>query len=77
MITRIPYNNRSKLFDILVAWLKDLKVMHRTLGAQLCGIFVTVEKDTFKSRLDEIPLLLKQFHRRFFIVECYKKKYMQ
>ncbi|XP_048263672.1 small subunit processome component 20 homolog isoform X2 [Bombus terrestris] len=66
MITRIPYNNRSKLFDILVAWLKDLKVMHRTLGAQLCGIFVTVEKDTFKSRLDEIlPLLLKQFHADF------------
>lgn len=40
--------------------------MHRTLGAQLCGIFVTVEKDTFKSRLDKIlPLLLKQFHADF------------
>ncbi|KAF3425764.1 hypothetical protein E2986_10060 [Frieseomelitta varia] len=66
MITRIPYNERSKLFDIVVTWLKDPKVMHRTLAAQLCGIFVIVEKDTFESRLKEIlPLLLKQFHADF------------
>ena len=40
--------------------------MHRTLAAQLCGILVTVEKDTFESRLKEIlPLLLKQFHADF------------
>ncbi|CAL7939981.1 unnamed protein product [Xylocopa violacea] len=66
MITRVPYNKRSKLFDIVTAWLKDNKVMHRTLAAQLCGIFVTVEKDTFESRLKEIlPLLLKQFHANF------------
>lgn len=26
MITRIPYNKRSKLFDIVVAWLKGTKV---------------------------------------------------
>lgn len=37
--------------------------MHRTLAAQLCGIFVITEKDTFESRLKELlPLLLKQFH---------------
>ena len=35
---------------------------HRTLAAQLCGIFVTVEKDGFESRLPEVlPLILKQF----------------
>lgn len=40
--------------------------MHRTLAAQLCGIFVTVEKDSFDSRLKEIlPLILKQFHANF------------
>lgn len=40
--------------------------MHRTLAAQLCGVFVTVEKETFESRLKEIlPLLLKQFHTNF------------
>lgn len=27
MITRIPYNNRNKLFDIVVEWLKDTKVI--------------------------------------------------
>ena len=66
MITRIPHNKRTKLFDIVVEWLRDTKIMHRTLAAQLCGIFVTVEKETFESRLKEIlPLLLKQFHANF------------
>ncbi|XP_031840626.2 small subunit processome component 20 homolog [Nomia melanderi] len=66
MITRIPYNKRSKLFDITVEWLKDIKVAHRALAAQLCGIFVSIEKDTFESRLKEIlPFILKQFHAKF------------
>lgn len=39
---------------------------HRTLAAQLCGIFVTVEKDEFDSRLKPVlPLLLKQFYTKF------------
>ncbi|XP_078042078.1 small subunit processome component 20 homolog [Augochlora pura] len=66
MITRIPYNKRSKLFDIVLEWLKDNDVSHRALAAQLCGIFVSVEKDTFESRLKEVlPLILKQFHAKF------------
>lgn len=41
----------------------DFQVTHRTLAAQLCGIFVSVEKEAFESRLPEIlPLVLKQFH---------------
>ncbi|XP_043248533.1 small subunit processome component 20 homolog [Colletes gigas] len=66
MITRLPHNDRSKLFDIAMEWLKDTKIMHRALAAQLCGIFVIVEKDTFECRLKEIlPLLLRQFHAKF------------
>ncbi|XP_033340653.2 small subunit processome component 20 homolog [Megalopta genalis] len=66
MITRIPYNKRSKLFDIVLEWLKDNRISHRALAAQLCGIFVSVEKDTFESRLKEVlPVLLKQFHAKF------------
>ncbi|XP_016914705.1 small subunit processome component 20 homolog [Apis cerana] len=66
LIERLSYNRRSKLFDIIITWLKDIKIMHRTLAAQLCGIFVTVEKDSFDSRLKEIlPLILKQFHANF------------
>lgn len=42
------------------------QITHRTLAAQLCGIFVTVEKDEFESRLTQVlPLLLKQFHANF------------
>ena len=40
-----------------------VKVLTRRLAAQLCGIFVTVEKDAFESRLEKIlSLLAKQFH---------------
>nr|XP_034172664.1 small subunit processome component 20 homolog [Osmia lignaria] len=63
MVTRIHHNKRSKLFNIVMEWLRDTKIMHRALAAQLCGIFVTVEKDAFESRLKELlPPLLKQFH---------------
>lgn len=32
----------------------------------MCGIFVSIEKDTFESRLKEIlPFILKQFHAKF------------
>ncbi|XP_043287121.1 small subunit processome component 20 homolog [Venturia canescens] len=62
-IQRVPHNQRVKLFDIVKLWLADTKVTHRTLAAQLCGIFVNVEKESFESRLPEIlPLVLKQFH---------------
>lgn len=43
------------------------QITHRTLAAQLCGIFVTVEKDEFDSRLELLlPLLLKQFYAKFY-----------
>jgi len=63
MLTRISLNERNKLFDIIMEWLTDSKIKHRELAAQLCGIFVIVEKDEFDSRLHKVlPLLLKQFH---------------
>ncbi|EFN80082.1 Small subunit processome component 20-like protein [Harpegnathos saltator] len=66
MINRLPPNERNMLFDIVFKWLNDVKITHRTLAAQLCGIFVTVEKDEFDSRLKVIlPLLLKQFYTDF------------
>lgn len=38
------------------------QVLHKRLAAQLCGIYVTVEKEAFDSRLATIlPLLLRQF----------------
>lgn len=63
MITRISHNQRLKLFDIVVIWMKDKKLVHRRLAVQLCGVFVTVEKDSFEARLDDLlPLLTKQFY---------------
>ncbi|KYN12679.1 Small subunit processome component 20 like protein [Trachymyrmex cornetzi] len=63
MLMRISYNDRNKLFDKWpLQWLND-SIRYRTLAAQLCGIFVTVEKNDFDSRLPQVlPLLLKQFH---------------
>lgn len=38
-------------------------MIHRRLAVQVVGIFVTVEKEQFTSRLsDFLPLLLKQFY---------------
>lgn len=64
MLIRLSSNDRNKLFDKWpLQWLSDSKIRYRTLAAQLCGIFVTVEKNNFDSRLPQIlPLLLKQFH---------------
>lgn len=62
MLVRIPPNERNKLFDVVLQWLSETKIIHRTLAAQLCGIFATVEKNDFDSRLVKLlPLLLKQF----------------
>ncbi|XP_063986981.1 small subunit processome component 20 homolog [Diachasmimorpha longicaudata] len=62
VITRVPHNQRIKLFDIVITWFKSPQVSLRRLAAQLCGIFVTVEKDSFETRLEEVlSLVLKQF----------------
>ncbi|XP_060519305.1 small subunit processome component 20 homolog [Cylas formicarius] len=62
MLTRLPKVDRDSLFEITTVWLKDNNISHRRLAAQLCGIFVTVEKDSFSARLPSLtPLLMKQF----------------
>lgn len=42
------------------------QITHRTLAAQLCGIFASIEKNEFELRLVKVlPVLLKQFHVDF------------
>ncbi|XP_011686919.1 PREDICTED: small subunit processome component 20 homolog isoform X2 [Wasmannia auropunctata] len=67
ILTRISSNDRNKLFDKWpIQWLSDSTIRYRTLAAQLCGIFVTVEQNDFDSRLPQLlPLLLKQFYNHF------------
>ncbi|XP_045464607.1 small subunit processome component 20 homolog [Harmonia axyridis] len=62
MLERLPKADRQSLFEIVTLWFSDKNMNHRRLAAQLCGIFVNTEKDTFESRLPIItPLMLKQF----------------
>ncbi|XP_051172265.1 small subunit processome component 20 homolog [Leptopilina boulardi] len=64
MLERMPNNKRNELFDIVTVSLKDKKMTHRSLGVQLCGLFVLVEKEKFERRLNDLlPLLLKQFYK--------------
>ncbi|XP_068083874.1 small subunit processome component 20 homolog [Anabrus simplex] len=62
MLSRLQKRECDNLFDIVLLWLKDKKVGHRRLAAQLCGLFVLVEKAKFEHRLrDLMPVLLLQF----------------
>lgn len=62
ILERVDKPQRDNLFDIVKSWFKDKKITHRRLAAQLCGIFVTVEKSQFGPRLPEIiPDIIQQF----------------
>lgn len=62
MLGRLSKNDRDRLFNISLLWLRDKQVSHRRLAAQLCGIFVVCEKETFRSHLsDLLPAVIAQF----------------
>ncbi|XP_022902088.2 small subunit processome component 20 homolog [Onthophagus taurus] len=62
MLKILPKSDRDPLFDILILWLNDNIISHRRLSAQICGIFVQIEKAQFESRLDALlPLVITQF----------------
>ncbi|CAH2002387.1 unnamed protein product [Acanthoscelides obtectus] len=62
MLQKLPKEDYEPLFDIVTTWLKDKNLSHRRLAAQLCGLFVTVEKSAFETRIPKLsPLILKQF----------------
>ncbi|XP_076264086.1 small subunit processome component 20 homolog isoform X2 [Rhynchophorus ferrugineus] len=62
MLSRLSKTDRDPLFDVLILWMKDSDLNHQRLGAQICGIFVTVEKEDFESRLPVVtPRILRLF----------------
>ncbi|KAK3932177.1 Small subunit processome component 20-like protein [Frankliniella fusca] len=62
MLGRLSKNDRDRLFNISLLWLRDKQVSHRRLAAQLCGIFVVCEKESFRSHLpDLLPAVIAQF----------------
>lgn len=58
-LTKIDEEDRTKLFTIVIAWLKNKKMLHRRLGAQLCGLFAEVENNHFEQRLLHISDILE------------------
>ncbi|KAL3285278.1 hypothetical protein HHI36_019388 [Cryptolaemus montrouzieri] len=62
MLNRLPKADRQPLFEIVTLWFSDKNISHRRLAAQLCGIFVAVEKAYFENRFPQIlPIILRQF----------------
>lgn len=62
MLSRLPNNDRDRLFNIGLLWLQDKKVSHRRLAAQLCGLFVICEKEEFERHLPQLlPAVIAQF----------------
>lgn len=66
ILERLGKGARNSLFDIVMVWLQESKVKHRQLAAQLCGLFVQIEKQEFETRFQALlPVLLQQFGRGF------------
>ncbi|KAK5640555.1 hypothetical protein RI129_011366, partial [Pyrocoelia pectoralis] len=64
MFKRLPKPDTDTLFDMMIIWLEDEKILHRQLAAQVCGLLVSVEKSSFESRLPTlIPVLIRQFEK--------------
>ncbi|XP_076304449.1 small subunit processome component 20 homolog isoform X2 [Tachypleus tridentatus] len=61
LLTKIDDNEKKNLFSIVIGWLKNHKMTHRRLAAQLCGIFAEVEGQNFKHYLKDIlPIIQLQ-----------------
>ncbi|XP_050392090.2 small subunit processome component 20 homolog [Patella vulgata] len=60
LLEKVELKKKNELFSITMTWLKDNKVQHRSLAAQLLGLFVEIEGEGFDSRLTEVLPLIKQ-----------------
>ncbi|CRK91791.1 CLUMA_CG005422, isoform A [Clunio marinus] len=59
LIKQLDNNPRQQLFEIVILLLKDKKIVHREMAAQLCIRFVNVEGEEFVKRtLTILPLLV-------------------
>ncbi|XP_066264950.1 small subunit processome component 20 homolog [Branchiostoma lanceolatum] len=61
LLDKVGIPTRDNLFTITAQWLQDdNKVLHQRLAAQLCSLFVEVEKLQFERRLPEVlPQMLE------------------
>ncbi|KXJ10469.1 Small subunit processome component 20-like [Exaiptasia diaphana] len=55
---KLDVERRDSLFAMVVQWFANEKVVLRRLAAQLCGLFVEVERKGFDRRLETtLPLI--------------------
>lgn len=60
LVTKLDSNPRQQLFEVVLLLLKDKKLSHREMAAQLIIRFVNAEGDEFEKRVATIlPLLLQ------------------
>lgn len=60
LLGQLEHNSRTRLYGIVIKWFMDEKLKHRTLAAQLCGLFVEVEGAQFETRLSETLQVIEQ-----------------
>lgn len=59
LLLRIDKINRNELFAIIIDLLNDEKSSHREMAAILCSRYITIEKQHFVNRIENVfPLLL-------------------
>ncbi|XP_071486924.1 small subunit processome component 20 homolog [Diadema antillarum] len=54
LLKKLTLEKRDDLFAVTLQWLKDAKRSHQRLAAQLSGLFVDCEKETFSRHLSQI-----------------------
>ncbi|XP_054276631.1 small subunit processome component 20 homolog [Macrosteles quadrilineatus] len=60
LLEKVNNNVRESLFDIVLLWMQDKKLLHRRLAVQLCGLFASQEKSGFDQRIDKVlPLIVE------------------
>lgn len=62
LIKQLDNNPRQQLFEVVLLLLKDKKLVHREMAAQLSIRFVNAEGSEFEKRIESLlPLLLQSF----------------
>lgn len=62
LIKQLDHNPKEQLFEVVVLLLKDKKLVHREMAAQLAIRFVNAEGEDFKKKIPLIlPLLVQSF----------------
>ncbi|XP_005089362.1 small subunit processome component 20 homolog isoform X2 [Aplysia californica] len=60
LIGKIDFRCRKSLYLDVLKWMKSDDIRVRTMGCQVCGLFVEVEGGKFENRLEETVPLLQQ-----------------